>query len=89
MYGDGQPVFLSSLTPDRDNLSSLVRKGEVSTAIRLYRATIKRVSSRMSRDSVRNFVKKLRAKLADDAAKSAWILNERGVGYRMPAPDER
>ena len=37
---------------------------------------------------VRNFVKKLRAKLGDDAAKPAWILNERGVGYRMPEPDE-
>ena len=37
---------------------------------------------------VRNFVKKLRAKLGDDAAKPAWILNERGVGYRMPEPGE-
>ena len=37
---------------------------------------------------VRNFVKKLRAKLGDDAAKPAWILNERGVGYRMPGPGE-
>ena len=38
---------------------------------------------------VRNFVKKLRAKLGDDAARPAWICNERGVGYRMPRPDER
>ena len=37
---------------------------------------------------VRNFVKKLRAKLGDDAASPAWILNERGVGYRMPGPGE-
>ena len=37
---------------------------------------------------VRNFVKKLRAKLGDDAARPAWILNERGVGYRMPGPGE-
>ncbi|MDE2914181.1 MAG: response regulator [Paracoccaceae bacterium] len=37
---------------------------------------------------VRNFVKKLRAKLGDDAAKPTWILNERGVGYRMPEPDK-
>ena len=37
---------------------------------------------------VRNFVKKLRAKLGDDAASPAWILNERGVGYRMPEPGE-
>ena len=37
---------------------------------------------------VRNFVKKLRAKLGDDAVRPAWILNERGVGYRMPEPGE-
>ena len=37
---------------------------------------------------VRNFVKKLRRKLGDDAAHPAWILNERGVGYRMPRPDD-
>ena len=35
---------------------------------------------------VRNFVKKLRAKLGEDAANPAWILNVRGVGYRMPRP---
>ena len=38
--------------------------------------------------SHRSFVKKLRAKLGDDAAKPAWILNDRGVGYRMPKPGE-
>ena len=36
---------------------------------------------------VRNFAKKLRRKLGDDAASPAWIQNERGVGYRMPRPD--
>ena len=35
---------------------------------------------------VRNFVKKLRAKLGEDAANPAWIRNVRGVGYRMPRP---
>ena len=38
-------------------------------------------------DPVRSFVKKLRRKLGDDAARPAWILNERGIGYRMPAPE--
>ena len=38
-------------------------------------------------DLVRNFVKKLRAKLGEDAADPAWIFNVRGVGYRMPSPD--
>ena len=35
---------------------------------------------------VRNFVKKLRRKLGDDSANPAWILNVRGVGYRMARP---
>ena len=38
-------------------------------------------------DLVRNFVKQLRAKLGDAAADPAWILNVRGVGYRMPSPE--
>ena len=38
-------------------------------------------------DLVRNFIKKLRAKLGEDAADPAWIFNVRGVGYRMPNPD--
>ena len=33
-------------------------------------------------------VKRLRRKLGDDAARPAYILNERRVGYRMPAPPE-
>ena len=35
---------------------------------------------------VRNFVKKLRAKLGEDAQSPTWIFNLRGVGYRMPRP---
>ncbi|MDE0221222.1 MAG: ATP-binding protein [Spirochaetaceae bacterium] len=35
---------------------------------------------------VRNFVKKLRMKLGEDAAGPTWIFNVRGVGYRMPRP---
>ena len=38
---------------------------------------------------VRNFVKKLRAKLGDDAQSPAWIFSVRGVGYRMPKPPDR
>ena len=37
---------------------------------------------------VRNFVKKLRAKLGDDAARPTWIFNVRAVGYRMPRPGD-
>ena len=35
---------------------------------------------------VRAVVKTVRRKLGDDAARPAYILNERAVGYRMPAP---
>ena len=38
---------------------------------------------------VRAVVKRLRGKLGEDAARPAYILNERGVGYRMPEPDDR
>ena len=37
---------------------------------------------------VRTFVKKLRRKLGDDSGSPAYILNERGVGYRMPVPQD-
>ncbi len=38
-------------------------------------------------DRVRTFIKQLRRKLGDDAARPTWILNERGVGYRVPKPE--
>ena len=37
-------------------------------------------------DLVRNFVKKLRAKLGEDAQSPTWTFNVRGTGYRMPSP---
>ena len=37
---------------------------------------------------VRNFVKKLRAKLGEDAQSPTWIFSVRGVGYRMANPRE-
>ena len=39
-------------------------------------------------EPVRGVVKRLRRKLGEDAANPAWVFNERGVGYRMPGPDE-
>ncbi len=38
---------------------------------------------------VRIFVRNLRRKLGDDAARPGLIFNQRGVGYRMPDPRER
>ena len=37
---------------------------------------------------VRAYVKRLRNRLSDDAARPAWIFNERGVGYRMARPGD-
>ena len=39
-------------------------------------------------EPVRGVVKRLRRKLGEDPANPAWIVNERGVGYRMRGPDE-
>ncbi|MCY4546722.1 MAG: response regulator, partial [Defluviicoccus sp.] len=39
-------------------------------------------------DRVRTFVKQLRRKLGDDPKRPGYILNERGVGYRVPRPEE-
>ena len=38
---------------------------------------------------VRIFVRNLRRKLGENATRPAWIFNQRGIGYRMPDPDER
>ena len=37
---------------------------------------------------VRSFVKNLRRKLGDDAARPAYIFNERQIGYRMGEPSD-
>ena len=39
-------------------------------------------------DRVRTVVKKLRAKLGDNAANPTYIFTEHGVGYRMATPGE-
>ena len=37
---------------------------------------------------LRTFVKKIRRKLGDDAARPTYLFTERGVGYRMPEPSD-
>ena len=39
-------------------------------------------------EAVRNAIRKLRRKLGDDARNPKYILSERGLGYRMPGPDD-
>ena len=56
-----------------------------------YESLLRRVwAGRENGDTelVRTFVKKLRHKLGDDAASPAYIVNERGVGYRMGRPGD-
>ena len=45
-------------------------------------------SAEVSADRVRTFVKKLRAKLDDPATSPKYIVNVRGVGYRMATQDD-
>ena len=62
-----------------------IRAGKVAT----YESLLRQVwGERGEAKDVRTFVKKLRRKLGDDAARPVWILTERGVGYRMVGPDD-
>ena len=44
---------------------------------------------RANRNLVHIFVRNLRAKLGEDAARPDYIFSERGVGYRMPEPGDQ
>ena len=65
-----------------------VHAGQVVTAETLLRQAWGDGGKRAGADRVRAFVKQIRARLGDDAAGPRWILNVRGVGYRMPGPGE-
>ena len=83
---DGRVVSLTATEYELLRILS-VSAGRVVTADSLLRQVW---GGRGHRDTepVRAFVKKLRAKLGDDAASPTYIFNERGVGYRMPKPGE-
>ena len=82
----GRPVELTAT--EYELLRVLSRNaGRVST----YEALLRQVwGGRHNGDTelVRTFVKNLRRKLGDDAASPAYIVNQRGVGYRMARPDD-
>ena len=80
----GRPVRLTPKEYELLRLLSL-NAGRVMT----YASLLRQVWNNWGNNEtapVRDFVKKLRRKLGDDAARPAWIVNERGVGYRMPRP---
>ena len=83
---DGRPVRLTATEYKLLRLLTL-NAGSVST----YESIVHGLwngSEVADADRVRTFVKQLRRKLGDDSKRPAWILNERGVGYRVPRPDE-
>ena len=82
----GRPVRLTATEYELLRLLTL-NAGRVST----YESLIRRLWNEPDggdADRVRTFVKQLRRKLGDDPARPRWILNERGVGYRVPGPEE-
>ena len=80
---DGEPLRLTAR--EYDLLRTLAaRAGHVATYADLERRVW---GARAGPQVVRAFVKKLRDKLGDDPADPAYILNVRGIGYRMPRPD--
>ena len=81
----GSPVALTRTEYELLRVLSL-NAGRVTT----YESLLRRVWKRPDTADVgrlRNFVKKLRRKLGDDAANPVWLFNERGVGYRMARPE--
>ena len=82
----GRPVQLTATEFDLLRVLTL-NAGRVSS----YESLLRQVwGGRQNGDTdlVRTYVKKLRRKLGDDPAGPAYIVNERGVGYRMARPDD-
>ena len=82
----GRPVGLTATEYDLLRVLSL-NEGRVST----YESLLYQVWGGRHHGAaglVRTFVRKLRVKLGDDAASPAYIVNERGVGYRMARPGD-
>ncbi len=83
----GRPIRLTVTEYELLRVLS-VNAGRVLTYDSLLRQVWGRLPTGDS-ELVRTFVKKLRGKLGDAPARPAYIFNERGVGYRMPAPGDR
>ena len=82
----GHPVELTATEYELLRVLS-VNAGRVTT----YDSLLRQVwSGKDTGDSqsVRAYVKRLRRKLGDDAAKPEYIFNVRQVGYRMPTPSD-
>ena len=80
----GRPVELTSTEYEVLRVLSATA-GRVSTYRSLLRQAWGRYPGYVAPKRVHAVVKRLRGKLGEDAARAAYILNVRGVGYRMPA----
>ena len=65
-----------------------VNAGRVLTYRALLRRAWRRNPGNADRKLVQAVMKRLRRKLREDAGRPVYILNERGVGYRMPRPGD-
>ena len=82
----GQPVVLTATEYEVLRVLSL-RPGRVLTYDSLLQQAWRAPDEEQSDPKlVHTVVKRLRRKLGDDPARPAYILNQRGVGYRMPGP---
>ena len=84
---DGRAVALTATEYEILRILS-VHAGRVVTSESLLRQAWDGERKSTGTDRVRAFAKQLRAKLGDDAARPAYLFNERGVGYWMPRPGE-
>ena len=84
----GRPVELTATEYDVLRVLS-ANSGRVSTYRSLLRQAWGRYQSKVNAKLVHAVVKRLRHKLGEDATRAVYILNVRGVGYRMPAPHEK
>jgi DNA-binding response OmpR family regulator len=84
---DGQPVVLSQM--QFNLLAHLAqRAGQVVTYDALLEAVWGCPSGCGTRDAVKSCVKRLRRKLDEDAQYPEYIVNVRGVGYRLRSQEE-
>ena len=82
----GRPVTLTATEYELLRVLSL-NAGRVVTQDALLRRIWGLRGGKKS-EAARTCIKKLRRKLADDAANPTYIFNERGVGYRMARPGD-
>ena len=83
----GRPSGTSDPHRVRAALPALAQRGTGCATYDLLLRGVWRRNVAEDSELVRTFVKRLRRKLGDDAARPAYIFTERGVGYRMPIPE--